>query len=632
MNKFIAVSITILTISISFAQSNTKVFKDKFGIKGEITHNGTWEDSILPKQGVIIVKWRAIDSNELKTYDIKGALKNHKPEGAWQWDEGIWDYLIEPGNTIRPYFNATGERVSWRGSFKNGVPNNKWRIEVDSVSTARKQKPHVILNLNYLNGNLFEGFTIEDYTNENTVKISGSCDKIGQADGVWVFEYTLDNAIKVIEERTYKSGIILEISTTKEDKTTRTVFKENKSKLKLINEKLNLDIKISDAPIYVDEATSSGTEIFEFYRQKYLSSGWNLEQLNYDFKFVSPIFRKFEFPLTEKEKNEIEFLESAIGKCYVKIEEVLSNKSLTLNRGRNIELDEAVGYFEALNIRVAIIETLVKEVSSETFKFRDRKLLEIDRQLFANNSEIEGAFYTVNSKMPLPENNDSIDYIEEIVMLYNASGKMIEKHLSVIENNIEAINREKELLGIEESLYNKYITLNDLYNDDVEILKEIRKKLITGIINENIKEYAQTSDYEKAKAKAEVINEKMDSLIIWVHTLEKLDTMQKAIKKQYTNFAYNPYTGKNDIEMVLKKRFYTQINVFLIPYLIENLHNANDWETFNSEFHLSNEVYIDLMTFVFKDDKKAKKIEKKIRQTEQPDKMIKILRSYYENE
>lgn len=632
INFIILFLITLVHCNTALGQYSVKKFNDIYGLQGQILYLGNWSDTSLPSQGNYELKWRDLNENYIKTYSAKGNLKNALPQGKWTWEEGYWSYSIEPSNQLIPLFKSTGIQTSWKGNFADGLPNGKWIITVDSIISDKKTKPFITASIHYSNGKAVNYFTLEDKSVSKPFKLQGYCDAEGQATNTWIFDYpSEDSLLKLTEQRTYIKGILIEKQIIQNGKTiVQKTFDENKTLLQEIADSVNPYLTLSNAVFFTDQDSNYTSQLYQYYLDKYINAGWYQVEVKHNFIRERPIFRRFEYLLTPKERELQLYLADAIKNSKDTMEHYLKNTSLNINRGRNNQLDEALGYLQTIDLRLAVIDSLVLITQQDDYLYLNRSKLQLNAPIFESCTQIKGLYYPIELNLCLPIPNDTLTYLEQIHSIYTKSVEKLPFYLNVIDNNMEEIKREKELLAIEEQLYTKYNTLAEIYKNKTGCLFDIYEIWVLGNIGSDLKNYAQTTNYEASKIIAKKVHSKMDSLIHWVEIFEDLDTMTSAVKTQYTNFVYNPYNGKNDIEMLLKKRFYNVINQYLLPWMVENLHQIRDWEEFSEQLYICRKTYFNILTFVYKDDNAAKKTEKKIRKMTQPDKIQKTLNSYFD--
>jgi hypothetical protein len=617
-----------------FAQQQIRQFHDDYGLQGEIKYFDKWMDTPLPKQGLFELKWRSIDTNHITTYYIKGYLKNHLPYGVWQWEEGTWTYAIEPGNNVQPFFNATGDRISWRGEFVNGLPHGKWRLEIDSVQLNQKNKPYVVAQFNYVKGIHTGEFTIEKTDELDGFKLKGTTDTKGMANGQWSLNYIdKKSGTPISEERSYRNGLLLEIKTTKDDKVKTIVMQENKQALKVLHEANNQPTALSPNNYSFDGYASPGSSIIEYGMKELAACGWQLNGFDYYGDRVSPHFKRIIFPLQPMEMNELELLCSQVDELKNRIGEYRKNTSLIINRSRNAAFDLAVAYVDAASNQLQFLDSLIDVVELPDFVYHNRYTADFGaiKVKLKKIQMVNANHYESSDTLPTAWlSREESPLLRPLVEITHQLNIKINTYLLIIENEMETMHREGELLSLEKDLYHQFNQLDSIFLASSGTLKEVYAYWVGEFSKQRIKAYAQISDYEQAKKMALDTRMKMDSLQSWVDKVRFIDSISTHINTQYSHMAYNPYTGKNDLEVRLKKRFYTVVTTVLIPDLRDRLIQTKDWDTWVELLNLNLEVYREIMDFVNKDDQQARKTEKKIRKMDNPDRIIKLLRNYYE--
>jgi hypothetical protein len=454
------------------------------------------------------------------------------------------------------------------------------------------------------------------------------------ATGQWFLTYTdAKSGIPISEERTYKNGLLLEVRTTKEEKTKTTVIQENKDALKLLHDKQASLIALSPNNYYFDGFESVGSRIINGGLQEYASCGWMLNGFDYYGDRMAPHFKRIIYPLQTNEIEELDSLCTQVDLMKKKMFDYRNNSSLVINRTRNSEFDLAIAYIHESCKLLNLIDSMIDYIEQPNFVYYNRyssSFSAVQNKLFAVKY-IAASHYEKRDSLPIywyPDEASPI--VSPLLKITHQLSVKLHDHLSIINREIETMHREGELLSIEHDLYNQYNKLDSITKVSSGVLRKVYGYWVGEYVKNRIQEYAKTTDYDLAKSLALDTRNKMDSLQSWVNKVQFMDSINSRIDAQYYYLAYNPYTGKNDLEMRLKKRFYHAITAVLMPELQKQFMMSRDWQTWLDLLALNYEVYHDVMDFVTKDDKNARKIEKKIRKTDNPDRMIRLLRNYYQ--
>jgi hypothetical protein len=108
--------------------------------------------------------------------------------------------------------------------------------------------------------------------------------------------------------------------------------------------------------------------------------------------------------------------------------------------------------------------------------------------------------------------------------------------------------------------------------------------------------------------------------------------MQLLLSNQYRYLAYNPYTGINDIEVRLKRRFLITVQTVLWPWLKTELTESADWYAFTENWQQQFRTFNFLMNFAYREDKQADRLQKRIRKEKKPERIWRWLQPFVEEE
>ena len=630
--KQLTVIFLFIWLAISANAQKTKTVTDRFGVQGIISYSGTYYDSILPEKNKFELKWRNIFDDTLTTFSTQGTLKNHKPHGKWLWEEAGWDYIIEPSKTIYPSFQMEGLHHVWQGSFVNGVVSGDWIYGLGKPTVnLRSSKTPLLIKTKYKNGKPVGAFSVADNRNEEApVFITGQCDEKGVATGKWKFNFYVNNE-KIIENRIYDQGLLIEIQReTSQSKDTMTfyVVKEQISTLSDSNQM----VIIGNKNFSTDGEYSESQALFAKYMHDYFLCGWKLPAFKFNVEREAPGFKRLAYPLSLDEQNIRTEIELLLTTLYNQVGGQLKKGNLFINRNRSHELDLAVAVFEQAEKRLAVIDSFVRHSYRPDFIYYDRKNGDLKPWLRKINEtrKVQGVAFPENiiHFAQLKEKKDVYTVFKTILDDLVALNKYLTPHLNQIEQSFKAMKREGELQKMEALMTKDLKQLDRLYSEMDGIGKHIREYWIQHYFNLQVQQYAQTDDYKTAKKLGKSLLIKMDSLVAWADTWEFIDNINKHLTESYINFAYNPYTGDHDIELPIKKRCINNVKEVLVPYLIKNIEEAENWETFTESLVQFNEVIEMLVDFAHREERAARRIERKIRKEDQPEKIIRLLTNY----
>jgi len=626
----------LLIVSNAIWSQKTKLFYDASGVQGSVMYTGLWQDSTLPQSGKYELKWRSQIDGKLNTYYASGNLKNATPNGKWLWEQGIWDYSIQPGKTLAPELNLRGERKSWDANFKDGKAQGAWKYTIDSLpSTAQSKKEYLQIISSYENGCLSGKITVRDTRPLSSFLATADCDKFGVARGIWSFEY-LKNNVRFVETRKYDSGILIELSifTIEGSDTLKSLqkFDENIEKLNLLkNGASALNFKIGDQDFESDGyETDSKLKFIEYFEGNFLKA-WSLPIFKAQIERRGPIFRKIQYPISTQDNLMIARARKMSDSLHIKIQKRKAYTNIQLNRGRSVELDVAVEFLHLVERRVKSVDSLLSAAERPAFtyinRFSDKEMnleatLNADTMVrsrfykqafvlfpfFKFDTQSEGLFGSLNN------------YLMELDALSGV-------HFMEMDYSYQRLQKEGELLAIENLLAQRLLVLDSVYAKCTGLAETIHKTWTTDYIRGKFQHYSNQDDYVLAKKLATDLLGKMDTLLLWHSDWAKIDSMSVLLKDQYTVFEYNPYNGKHDIEIRLKRRFYNKISTQVLPWVMADFSTEKVWENFVYKKKQLEEANAFLIRFAKENDKNAQRLEQKIKRENSTEKIVKILSS-----
>lgn len=633
MNKYFFLLLFLVAISDVTSQ-HVKVVEDRFGIQGRITYSGEISDSLLPEKGRYSLQWRTIDEDTISTFATNGTLKNHRPHGLWTWEEAGWDYTIEPGKKISPVFSMAGLFYGWKGNFKDGVPEGKWQFEEGSSPIVFRKKSPLQIEMQFKDGYCVRDFKIADKRKDKSpVVIHGVCDTEGIAKGEWSFVFFKNN-VKVEEVRTYDRGILVGLTKKIGGEIIERDFYPIEQKLAEVGDS-NTRVVIGDKIFSDDGVYAISQHYFKEYIFDKFMCGWNLPAFPYTFQRIAPQFKRLAYPISEKENHQREQIEQKTKSVLAKIEHQLKKGNLLINRSRSPELDLAISSSITAKERLQLIDSFMVFSYDPNFIYQDRKYGDLKPHFHQLNAHqtAKGKVYEDQSFFfkRVEVKQDFFLYFELLMALVEDMEVAIKPHLEQLETSFQALNREGELKALEEEISAELVQLDTVYTQKSGIAQKIYKHWINKHLQQALVDYANTDDYNQAKEKGQQIKEKTKTLLLWSDKWKEIDSLNKDLKTAYINYAYNPYTGDYDIELPLKRRFINAVTEHLTPWLINELIAADNWDEFIENFSTLFEVKNQLILFAQMDTRSDRRIERRIRREDQPDKMLRVFTNHMKN-
>lgn len=626
------IAILFSTIAFFAFTQQTTTFQDQFGKQGAVRHQGEWNDSILPKEGRFDLKWRTeLNNDSLITYLAKGRLKDHRPTGEWSWEEAGWDYTIEIGNSILPEFNTRGLHRVWKGAFREGVPHGKWIYgQGEPVLRPERSNTPLKIEATFKNGVLSGAFKINDKRSEDDVVISGFTDTKGIASGTWKFNYFSEKEQQLkTETRIYVKGIL----TTRILNKDTIIYHDAVEKLKLI-EQGDTAIVLGEERFLSDDVISRGAKLLSGYMNAHFLEGWELEIFPYDFVRHPPIYKRFAYPLNENELSKRTHINSETEKLLAEVNLHLSKGNVYINRSRSKELDIAISALETAAERLRIIDSLITFSHTTDFLYLDRKnggLIDWASEL-EKTSSFQGVAYPEQKAdfqhLDLGQNEWAVFDLSKV--LIEDLQKELPPFFTQVDKSFEALNREGELNALENKMVDELKMLDSLYTDKKNFGAYVHEYWIDTYLSEQIKKYANTDNYEKALELGNNLIRKMGYLLDSHQEWGMIATIQKDLSESYTNYAYNPYNGEHDIELPIKRRFIQNVKAKMIPWMTENIENAEEWDQFKAHWIAFKEMRIYLIEFAQMNKRPDRRIERKLRREDDPERMYRLFYSYME--
>ncbi len=624
----------VFLVHFSWMQAqNVQLYEDALGLKGEVLTADFFEFGKLPEKGKLDIRWRSFDDGKLKTYRIKGFTKNAQLEGLASWEVARWQYEVNAGETIKPVFAASGKRKKWEGAFLEGQPNGKWIFTLDSLAADGKVFAHLMrLEMNFKKGIPDGAFYLENNLEQNGLKITGACNKSGIVNGAWTFLYKDELGKTVKEIRIYKEGLLTEIRKTEEVGVSSISFDHN---IQFIENKADtVYVKLGSKLFEMDEMPTKESEVLHQSLDKYFLSGWKLPVFGGEVHFGIPKYRQLVFLLTEKEQKEIVDIENQIQEIKQSIQTRMQGNTF-IQRHKSTKLDTTIAYLGLVENRINLLDSLLKITETDDFAYQNRNqaLLSSWKDYFSEKKTAQGEVFTdlkvTQNEVVFAENQS---FLEGILECLEQENKRIHFCFEDVEKETTIIQQEGELEQMAHQIEEKYKIIEQTYSKKFGVAQDIQEQLIEGEAVRLIQEFSAATQFKNAKKIGNELLQLFDSLQAWEAKLTLFDAMESNLKTQYRYLAYNPYTGENDIEIKVKKRFLSIVLTELWPFLNQELKAANTWQEWNKVWGHYFDVYEYLMDFAKREDAQAIRVEKRIRKEKKAERILRIILHQIEDE
>lgn len=633
MIRFILVLALSLAALTEVIGQKTETFHDTYGLQGQLKYLGTMSDTALPKNGPFELQWREIDNNLITSYYTKGNLKNHQPTGFWTWEEASWKQQINVGSTISPNYQTAGKRAKWSGKFLNGLQDGKWVYTLDSIALNGQVKQKLLrIELVYKDGKPMGSFKLEEFGTTSPIVVVGQTAN-GLANGTWKYTYKKTNGASYSEERVYKEGLLLETKMQDGTQKSTVEFKDNKQYFSATN-KAQLPFQIGSLQFDMDNAQDSMSEWLKAQLTLRFQTGWKLAHFPHEVHFFTPMYKRLQYPLSETEKENKQLIQQEILSQNEKINRVLVDH-MEIHRTRNTTLDTTVSYLELLSNRLSIIDSFMLNTENELFFYQTRETSQFKRLTKKLEHTGIGKSTTVDSLVvTLPNNSlsdSSANIFASLKNLLAVHANQLPTYIQVVEDAHLSVKQEAELQELEEKILEKLALQQQFYASATGLNYTIKNRWIEKEIPLNLQKYAQTDSFQAAKVIGLQVMVLLDSLQAWQNQTTHLDRADSTFKATYTLLAYNPYTGANDITMVVKKRFLATITNQIWPYLVADLEATKNWNEWSIKWNKAWDYYNYFLQFASMDDKNSKRVEKKVRKEKKVERMLKTIDHHIED-
>lgn len=612
---------------------STKVYSDAFGVQGRITFTGELRDSVLPEKGPYLLEWRRTEGDTLYTYRISGTLKNNLPHGTWTREEGDWRYALVPGKDIRPALETEGVHGVWKGRFEAGRAEGLWRYAAGAplVNPERNDSP-LRIEARMRKGVIAGDFKVTDRRDpEAPVILEGRCDENGVAAGTWTLRYREDGA-KVTERITFDAGIAAERTFE------RGGISESDGRTKELKVLLNAArdsaaaVRIGSENFGPETLTGKAGAFTNRYLYALFGAPHGPAEFPLDIALKPPVFKRFEFPLSEEEVVLRAKTEEAAEAVLSVLEALFEERNLEIERARSPELDLAVAFLQAVRSRMRKVEDLMSASRDPLFTYIDRNHGGAAENLRALNrgAEVRGKFYEEDVRRldTVAAASSDTRYFRAVYDLTKAAEPGITRCLGTIDGIFADFKKEGELKALEARITDSAALLDSLYADASGMAALIAERFIAGQITDDLRAYANTDGYTEALEAGSKLLRDMDTLRSLYPDWEKIDRAAQNLEEGYRYYAYNPYTGERDIELKVKVRFLRKVKTVLLPYLKTQVRESGDLYELVESTDRFLRTESELLRFAFLDERSDKRVERRLRKEDQPARMYRIFTAH----
>lgn len=629
MKKIAMIGLLCFTlITAAWAQEEQRTL-DAFGTHSVLNSDASFDFKQLPASGPVRYSKRLVQNGQLRSYKLSGRTSAHLPVGKWRFMEATWRYDIALSSKAAPVFTATGKRMSWEGTYNEGLPDGRWTFVVDSVTHDEKLiKSLIKLELNYREGIPVGVFTLENNSTGNALKVKGQTDASGFATGTWKAQYLTVDRVAEQEERIYRNGLLVSVHTMDQGRRSEKVIAHNVSFL--AQPALNEHRRIGAHRFIEDESGTLAAVLTQKSLNDYFATAWSLSEFPLELNFYIPSFRRLEYPLSKEEQLAIANAKALIRSQKMRIEKSL-NTNVNILRSRSAELDTSIAYLQLRDKRLDFTDSLLLRVDAALFTYKNRYQQGLDLWIDGlNNMRTANGTVHDSIMITLPEMRVATygpNVFEALNQYLIHSAEALNVYVAKVDQASLDLHQEGELKALEDTIGLRLTELTAYYEKEQGFGKVLYERWLKGNAQNRLQAYAATEDHDNALALGRSIVAMLDSLDTWKTKLPLLDSMPQALKTQYSYMAYNPYTGAKDIEVITKRRFINNILEDLWPYMAADLEQEQDWEALNKKWERQFAVFKYLIGFADRDDNNARRLEQKVRKEKKAERMLRHIQA-----
>lgn len=626
----------LLPIFIHAQKEKEHQIFDEFGLQGRVFYSGELNVNQLPQKGVYKLIWRDLRGDTIQTFFTNGKTQNHLPTGVWQWQEGIWHSSYAPGLTIYPELKSSGLIYSWSGSFNKGLPHGAWQFTADSSSANEATRNIASGRANFIEGILSGTFSLKTTRNGQVLELIGETDKKGLINGSFTISVTTGDTLISKTSHTYQNGLYLntvEEVFVKGKMMSQTKSFGHQSKLFLDKNSPNpYPIELSDSLFTTNnfETIDSVMPLALVALAEFIQGGWQLEAFPYTFEKRGPYFKKLIYPFTIVEKEQISNINKKVEVLLEKVDQRLVYRNLLLSRSASADVDIAIGHVELTAKKLNQIKTLLAETEQTAylFKFRhDANFAQNWLLPLVADDLITAEFFDTLSPYPVPSKFE-LPVFELLTQYIFELESSVGQHLFRVDSAYESRKHEVEIELLEDELSKKITLLETTYQNATGVALFVRNRWIQEFLYQQVSDYNSVTEFSEQKQSITSILLKADTLLALFSTWQILDAAPQTLQENYTQFEYNPFNGKFDIEKRKKRRFYNRISGTWLPYMDAKMYQIDDWKEWLAFVATYKSKIQCLIDFANHEDNAAQRLEKRVRDERSPEKILKSLQSY----
>jgi len=593
--------------------------KFEYKLQNEDTlFNGTFEfDNTLEKEAGLTEK----------PIIITGYFKNNRPDGKWSFEFGNFSRSDEKKLVNYQYvieINGIQKKIDF--NLNEGKPSGKWSINIDSLKNSKVTKTLFKSVFDYKNGIPQKSFRIE---NDDAFMV-GRLLRNAVAHDVWSV-YTKDG-IGEIESWQFNQGQLEKIVVKIDDEVKQLpIYYGNPEDLTTVNldkhylDIIELQIQQQDTSHVFDHGMSTllkkDDENYDLVLHFFENLGRPLSVEG--FKVVVPVF-----PLTTEQKAKMELIKKAYQKSDTTVQGILEDSQLnilklsdpetaylynvasTIDRDYLKSIGKLVSYQDQDVLRHITRQKVIEALWPQGFP---EQIMKIKDSLTAERIYVlEKSFYDFSQ-----QNLNGVLQLAEFTTEVSLKLKsQLDEILSSNQREAAFVQQEKQLVTSVNSLK---AHIDSLKNDAPKDIKTTLEQL-KGFTNKKLSEYSKMEEnFEKLKYSQELLTcfESAENL---ANAINNIPEQQSIINKAYQDQVWNPFTA-TIMDEDIKKRITRAYEKQVLPYYLNEIAKHLTCEKI-PEITKNLRKLNDRMLALRDED--TKKLERKLRRTEDPKTILKL--------
>jgi hypothetical protein len=589
------------------------------------------------------------ECREFETIKLSGNYYNNQKNAAWQYTYQKLTPKITGIQNYTPLATVSGIEHSIKAGYRNNKATGVWTAQRDTVYNSKKSD-----NIEQGKFDFSKNSGIYVH-NTKQIQANVSVNENGFFEGKSVFSYYQDTLL-IEETRMYEDGFLLslhkKIAGTSDSNLLSLHYEKVIEKLDSIKNKSTLiekgempfPILFDDGfPVNSIEIKSQliGNEILNSMRTLLFESEIKLSEIDFldDKKIFSS--KRFIFPFTAKEQAIIDAFEpTELDSLKAELKTYQNNKRLEINRFKSSELAFSMALSEHLSDKIEVIQETIQLLKSDSIVYKNRNILfrngiqelqQLDTLVFeqGGNKQIKVVDFEVGIDSPvlLPEKLKK--YTQNLL-------KQSENLFGFFDAEIIKLNKLTQLNELEEQILERKETIDKLYleqneEDSIQVSEsnpyalQIHTNIATSYFNKQMEIYSNENEFAVKKAMGESLLQLFDTLETWFPRIEKVYLQEKRWDEVFTKYAYNPFTDANDIKERIKRRIYQRGAIELWSFITTELLHCNNLQCTDKKLNEIELLSIKLLELASKSDRDTHKIERKLKNESDSDKIKRIL-------